>query len=56
MIIRCAWCKKITGNKPPFGGKYDKEITDGICSECELKFFGRKEKNEQKTKLGPILH
>jgi len=34
MIIRCAWCKRVTGNKPPYGGKHDKEITDGICPEC----------------------
>jgi len=39
MLIRCAWCKRITGDKPPYGGKYDKFITDGICKECEAKYF-----------------
>jgi len=42
MIIRCAWCKKITRDKPPFGGKYDREITDGICQDCIDKFFPKK--------------
>jgi len=45
MIIRCAWCKRIIGTKPPFGGEYEKEITDGICPSCELKYFGRRNKN-----------
>lgn len=48
MLIRCAWCKRITGNKPPYGGKHDKEITDGICSECEKKYFGTEAKNGRK--------
>ena len=39
MLIRCAWCGRVTGNKPPFGGGYDKEITDGICDECQVKYF-----------------
>lgn len=39
MLIRCAWCKTITGSKPPYGGKYDKMITDGICLKCEAKYF-----------------
>ena len=42
MIIRCAWCKKITGDKPPFGGKYDSQITDGICQDCIDKLFPKK--------------
>jgi len=37
--IRCAWCKRITGDKPPYGGKYDEEITDGICPSCLAKYF-----------------
>jgi hypothetical protein len=40
MLVRCAWCKKIVGNKPPFGGKWDEEITDGICAECLKRYFG----------------
>ncbi len=44
MLIRCAWCKGIIGDKPPYGSKYDKEITDGICPECSEKYFGIKEK------------
>jgi hypothetical protein len=40
MLIRCAWCKRILGDKPPFGGKWDKEITDGICDDCLKKYFG----------------
>ena len=39
MRIRCAWCKRIIGTRPPFGGKYDKEITDGICDDCLVKHF-----------------
>ncbi len=34
MLIRCAWCKRMLGDKPPYGGKHDKEITDGICDSC----------------------
>lgn len=41
MLIRCAWCKTMTGNKPPYGGKYDREITDGICDDCLKKYFPR---------------
>jgi len=39
LIIRCAWCQKIVGNKPPFGAKYDAEITDGICDDCLNRYF-----------------
>uniref|UniRef100_A0A6H1Z7S6 Uncharacterized protein n=1 Tax=viral metagenome TaxID=1070528 RepID=A0A6H1Z7S6_9ZZZZ len=45
MIIRCAWCKSVTGNKPPFGGRYDNEVTDGICDDCLEKYFGGEVKN-----------
>ena len=41
MIIRCAWCKRIIGNKPPYGGKWDREVTDGICPDCMRKYFGK---------------
>ncbi len=39
MIIRCAWCKRKTGDKPPYGGKHDKEVTDSICDDCLTKQF-----------------
>ena len=50
MLIRCAWCKRITGNKPPYGGKYDRDITDGICSDCEAKYFPKEERNGTEVK------
>jgi hypothetical protein len=31
MIRRCAWCKKIMGEKAPFDNK---GITDGMCDNC----------------------
>ena len=34
MLIRCAWCKGILGDKPPYGGQNDTDITDGICRDC----------------------
>lgn len=45
-MIRCAWCKRITGDKPPYGGKHDEEITDGICRECETKYFPERSKEK----------
>ena len=39
MKIRCAWCRQFQGSKFPFGGKYDRDITDGICDECLNKYF-----------------
>ena len=39
MKIRCAWCRHFMGSKPPFGGHYDKDITDGICNECLDKYW-----------------
>ncbi len=39
MIIRCAWCEKPIGKTPPFGGRYDKEVADGICDDCLNKYF-----------------
>jgi len=52
MIIRCAWCKHIIGDKPPYGGKWDREITDSICNECLKKHFGmsREELNHEAQK------
>ena len=39
MLIRCAWCKRILGDKPPYGGKYDRDVTDGICEDCYKRYF-----------------
>ena len=36
MIIRCGWCSKDTGEKPPYD---DQSYTDGICDSCLLKYF-----------------
>ena len=51
MLVRCAWCKRIIGAKPPFGGRWDREITDGICENCAKKYFGsygdKKEKEDE---------
>ncbi len=48
MIIRCAWYGGKTGEKPPYGGKYDTLVTDGICPDCEEKYFGGIDKNGRK--------
>jgi len=40
MIVRCAWCRCIFRDQPPYGGWWDKEITDGICDDCLKKYFG----------------
>jgi len=53
MIVRCAWCKRITGNKPPYDGVSSQDISDGICNKCLEKYFPNishliKESNEQK--------
>lgn len=34
MIVKCAWCGKDMGEKPPYE---DKSITHGICDECYRK-------------------
>ncbi|MDD5039348.1 MAG: hypothetical protein PHN78_08575, partial [Dehalococcoidales bacterium] len=39
MIIKCAWCGKCMGEKPPYG---DKSITHTICEECRAKNFPKK--------------
>jgi len=39
IIIKCSWCKKVLGDKPPYGASYDDAITDGICDECLNKYF-----------------
>jgi len=36
--IRCAWCKKIMGEKP-CSPELDGKITDGICEECLEKHY-----------------
>ncbi len=48
MIIKCAWCGKVTDDKPPYGGKYDREITHGICKDYEEKWLGSSKKDEAK--------
>ncbi len=55
MIIHCAWCGHVICNKPPFGGKYDNEITQGICNPCynkelrDLEEFNAKDMKEEKA-------
>jgi hypothetical protein len=39
MIIKCAWCGKYMGEKPPYE---DKSITHSICEECRAKHFPEK--------------
>ena len=39
MLIKCAWCGRTVGNKPPFGGKFDKEVVEGICDACLNEHF-----------------
>jgi len=39
MLIRCAWCGRIIGDKPPYGGRWDREVTDGICEKCARRYF-----------------
>jgi len=39
MIIKCAWCGKYMGEKPPYE---DKGITHSICPECKAKHFPKK--------------
>ncbi len=36
MIIKCAWCQKILGEKPPYE---DKSETHTVCEECRKKYF-----------------
>lgn len=36
MIIQCAWCLRMSGNKVPLK---DKRITHGICEECQRKMM-----------------
>lgn len=31
MIVQCAWCKKVTGEKAPLE---DKSVTHGCCEKC----------------------
>jgi len=39
MIIKCAWCGKYMGEKPPYE---DKSVTHTICAECREKYFPKK--------------
>jgi len=40
MIIKCAWCGKYLGEKPPYE---DKSVTHSICLEFKAKHFPKKE-------------
>jgi antirestriction protein ArdC len=42
MIIKCAWCGKYMGEKPPYE---DKSVTHSICPECRAKYFPEKGPN-----------
>ena len=37
MIVKCAWCGKVIGEKSPLE---DKSETHGICPDCRKKHFG----------------
>ncbi len=44
MKVKCAWCGKDLGEKPPYGGrdgKYDKMVTHGMCDDCLQKQSGK---------------
>ena len=41
MIVKCAWCGKKLGEKPPYE---DKDETHAICDECLKKHFPRKKR------------
>jgi len=34
MIVRCALCKRIVWDRPPYNVKWDRGIVDGICDQC----------------------
>lgn len=36
MIVQCAWCLKMVGEKSPLK---DKSVTHGICEECQTKMM-----------------
>ena len=39
LIIKCAWCGKYLGEKPPYE---DKSVTHSICPQCRKKYFPQK--------------
>ncbi len=47
MIIQCAWCKKIVGEKEPL---QDKRVTSTICPECFKKLKKEIEKRKREEK------
>ncbi len=55
MIIRCSWCKKILGEKPPLE---DESTTDGICQECKERVLAEweEEKGGQRQVPGDLHH
>ena len=46
MIVQCAWCKKIMGEKEPLT---DKSVTHTICKDCSIKFLGIDPKTKKET-------
>jgi hypothetical protein len=46
MIIQCAWCLKMVGEKAPFE---DKAVTHGICEQCQKKMMKQVIQMEQKA-------
>lgn len=54
----CAWCGKDMGEKPPYGGpggKFDKEVTHGMCDECSEKAYGKRPKRDApESKSGAV--
>ncbi|NOZ64747.1 MAG: hypothetical protein GXO71_07505 [Caldiserica bacterium] len=50
MIIQCAWCKEIVGEKEPL---QDKRVTSTICPECFKKLKKEIEERKRKEKKTP---
>lgn len=38
MIVQCAWCLKMVGEKAPLK---DKAVTHGICKQCNDKLMAQ---------------
>lgn len=52
MVIECAWCKKILGEKPPYE---DRSITSSICDECRKKYFGEEDEIMDRAKYNSCM-
>lgn len=46
MIRQCAWCLLLMGEVAPL---HDKNITHGICTQCEKKLMGKIEQDSKKV-------